>query len=500
VVFAVGICSLMMARDGCTQSITPVLSAQSAEATSSETALRPADRQNGPEVTLVLRDVTRAESWSFFEPPAGGGDPSYSLLGNRATLGARAKGRRFEGYGAFQYAQLVGLPRFAVGPGGLGPGAFYYDAARASGAYQLYFKALSLRVNDLAPGLSIEAGRMGFSSGDESRSPSPELEALKRDRVSGRLIGEAEWTPFERAFDGVRIDLNRSRWHVNGALFFPTQGAFEESANPTIGRVRVITTALSRRAASAAASRPAEVQVFANHYRDGRAIRTRPDNSGRAAIAVDIHVATVGASWVGMGPLRDGRWDAVLWAARQFGDWYGDAHGALSVIAEGGYRWQSAWHPWLRAGTLFASGDDSAADARHGTFVPLLPTTKPSLLAGTFAQMNSRDLFAELRLTPIDRLALASSVHRLGLARSTDRWYSGTGATAIRGAYFGFSSRSSNGATTLATVIETSAQATMSRRWSLVGSVGIARGGEVVRRLFAGRRLTVLALESVLAF
>jgi len=42
----------------------------------------------------------------------------------------------------------------------------------------------------------------------------------------------------------------------------------------------------------------------------------------------------------------------VVWAAQQFGDWYGDRHRARSVMIEGGYRWRNAWQPWLRAAFL----------------------------------------------------------------------------------------------------------------------------------------------------
>jgi hypothetical protein len=155
-----------------------------------------------------LRDVTGVESWSFFEPRVAA-DPDYTLLSNRATLGVRITTPRLDVQGAFQYATVVGLPRRAMGPGPLGPGAMYFDAAHTPSAFQLYFKALSLRVKDIAPGVSVEGGRMGFRSGMESPSATPDLDAIKRERLDGRLIGEVDWSTFERSFDGVRVDLDR---------------------------------------------------------------------------------------------------------------------------------------------------------------------------------------------------------------------------------------------------------------------------------------------------
>jgi hypothetical protein len=455
-----------------------------------------------PHVTMYFRDVTRAESWSFFTPPPSGGDPTYALLSNRATLGGRLIGRRIDVSGAFQYAQLLGLPRRAIGPGPLGPGALYYDAARAPNAYQLYFKAFSLRFKLPASGFSLEAGRMGFASGAESASP---VEALRAERVAGRMIGEAESTTFERAFDGLRADVNRPRWHVNAALLFPTQGAFEESANPTMEKVRVVAvSATGKRGADATrdsgGAPRSESQVFAYHYVDRRNVRARPDNIGLAPGAVDLAIATFGASHIATLPLAAGELDTVVWLAGQKGDWFDERHRALSLVAEVGYRWKSAWRPWVRAGFSYASGDGDPADGTHDTFFPMLPTAPPSSLAATFAQMNLRESFAELRLTPTPRVTLSGGLRRLSLAESSDLWYSGTGATALRGTYAGYSGRRVFGETDLGTLLDIAGVVPVNRHWTMKSALSTMRGGRVVGQLFAGGWLTVIALESVLRF
>ena len=487
-------------------------------------ALARAQQPPEVEVVPVLVDATRIESWSFFEPFSSAAESDYILTGNRATLGVATATRHVEAYGALQYAQLLNLPRRAVAAGPLGPGAFYYDAARAPNAYQLYFKALSLRVRNLPGGVSFEVGRMGFNSGGEASSASAELEALKRHRAIGRTLGEAEWTPFERAFDGLRADVARRRWHANGAVLFPSQGAYEESANATISAVRVATASLTWWSSPQArpdvgpigrlTGRPRawlfvpdtgapatfELQGFAQHYRDRRSERPRPDNTFGVDRQVDVDVETYGGSMVGAVPVAGGRADVLAWMGVQRGNWYGLRHRGFSAVVEAGYRFTtSPWSPWVRAGLRHASGDADRFDLQHDTFFPGLPTTTPSLLAGTFASMNLRDAFGEVRVQPRHWLGVNGEVHRLTLPTGSDRWYSGTGATAIRGDFFGFSGRPAL-ATSLGTLVQVGAEATVSPRWRLRGSFGVVDGGAVVERLFLSDRLTVVAVESLLTF
>jgi hypothetical protein len=55
------------------------------------------------------------------------------------------------------------------------------------------------------------------------------------------------------------------------------------------------------------------------------------------------------------------------------------------------------------------------------------------------------------------------------------------------------------GSTDLGVVTKASVKIEVNRRWTISGSLGTVNGGQVVRRLFAGDRLTVFSLESVLA-
>ena len=443
-----------------------------------------------PVVTFYFRDVTRAESWSFFDPPAGGGDPTYSLFGNRATLGVLVSGRRFDLEGAFEYGQLLNLPERSIGPGPLGPGALYFEAARAPAAYQLYFRALSVRAKNIVPGLSVQAGRMPYRSGNATPPNSDAVDIVTRARVESRLIGEFEWSMFPRSFDGVRVDVDRPRWHANGALIFPTQGAYEESANPTISKLRIL----------AGEGGTKNIQLFAYHYRDRRDVTGRPDNSFLSAATTDISILTIGGSHVGVYPAGPGQIDSVVWGATQRGDWYGLDHRGSSVAIEGGYQLNRGWRPWLRAGFLHAAGDDDPFDRTHNTFFQMLPSSNRYSRSHTYAQMNIRDRFAQLRLTPRPNLQVGVDVHRVALDESADRWYTGSGASAREGAFFGYTARRSFGVTPLGTIIEGSADVTLEKRWSMVGYLGWMNGGEVVNRLFAGDNLVFFYIENVLNF
>ena len=437
------------------------------------TAQQP-EQPGEPEVTPIIRNVTRIERWSFFEPPEGGGDPTYSLFGNRATLGVRVDSRRLTVQGALQYAQMIGLPRRSIGPGPLGPGPIFYVSAENSRAYQLYFKTLSLRLKNVVPRLSIEIGRMTYESGEHTP-------------FAGRLIGNAEWSMFERAFDGVRVDYQGPAWDVHASFVMPTQGAFEESASPTIGLVQVTSARASR----------AGFEMFAHNYRDTRAVGARPDNTGARASRVDVALQTVGGAFV----RKISGVDVQLWGAWQHGDWYGDEHRAVSGSGEAGYSWTRVRsEPALSAGLLYASGDDDPNDGTHGTFFPMVPTTAPPVLAGTYAQMNVRDVYVRGGATPHRRLSVSAEVHRLSLASRQDRWYSGTGATAFAGTYFGYSSRASTLATGLGTFVQLSAESPLTPHWRVSATTGLIRGGAVVRRQFAGRSLAVFVFESSVSF
>jgi Alginate export len=450
-----------------------------------------------PATTVTLRDWTRVEMWNFFEPPSGGGTNDYDYIANRLYVAVRRSTRRYDANAALQYVQFGGLPANAVGPGPLGLGAVYFAHAGRSDSREVYLRYLNLQLKNVVPGVSIHAGRMPYASGSESTTGNPKIEVVKRQRLDARLVGEFDWSIYQRAFDGVRMDVVRPPWSAAFTAFHPTQGGFEDAAGVDMKDLTVI--------GGSTAFKPGRIipgtewQLFAIRYVDTRAVNQRPDNTGNPATRADIGINTFGTTLVSASPLCDGsQWDSMFWLAAQTGRWYEQDHRAFSVAAEAGHQWTaSAWHPWLRGGYLRASGDSVEADTRHGTFFQMLPTVRRYAQSALFSQMNVSELFAQAMLRPSQSLGLRFDVHHVNLASRHDNWYVGSGATQSRGKLFGFSTRPSNGAVDLATSLEASADYTVSRRWSVNGYFSVASGGDVVRRSFAGRTMTYGYVESV---
>ena len=443
-------------------------------------------------------NLLRLESWRFFEPRPGGGDRDYAFLADRLRVDVRGHWPRVDLTLAGQYVGMAGLPARAIGPGALGTGALYFDqGGRRTSSQQLYLRFANLRFPAVLPGVDLQVGRQGYTSGAEAPSGVPKIETIKRQRLDARLVGEFEWSIYQRAFDGARLDLTRPRWKATGVAFMPTQGGFARAAGPTMTDVVVAGGTISSRP-SAARGPKTQVQGFGWHYRDRRAVTQRPDNTGRAAAGAAIDVTTGGAVAVGAYPAGRGEADLFAWSALQAGRWYGDTHRALALALEGGYQWTTApWRPWLRAGVFHASGDDDPGDDVHGTFFPMLPTVRRFSQTTAYGTMNVRDVFVQAQARPRPTLGLRLDLRRLDLASSADLWYAGSGATLSRGAVFGYTGRRSNGSRRLGTSVEASADYAATPRVSFNGFAGRLGGGPVVTGTFAGAALWFTYLESV---
>jgi hypothetical protein len=455
---------------------------------------------SAPTTTWTLRDWTRVEMWRFFKPPAGGGNNEYAFTANRLFGGVQRTSRAYDFNLALQYVQFGGLPSNANGPGPLGTGAVYYAHAGRSDSRQVYLRYANVRLKRLVPRTIIQVGRMPYASGGEAASGNPKIEAVRTQHVAARLIGEFGWSIYQRAYDGVRADIARSRFSATGFAFHPTQGGFEDAAGLMMTGVTVAGGAATIN--SAAASSSIQYQVFSYRYRDTRAVTQRPDNTGRSATRADVGINTFGGAVVAAPRPRNGRqWDGLVWLAVQTGSWYEQDHRAASIAAEAGHQWTSArWQPWLRGGYLYASGDGDPSDNRHGAFFEMLPTVRQYAQSALYSQMNNTDLFAQLLARPRPNINVRLDWHRIGLASSRDGWYFGSGATQEHGSIFGFATRPSFGATHLATIGEGSVDYTISPHWAIGGYLAVGRGGGVVRPAFAGRTLTFAFVENVVQF
>ncbi|MDH4067138.1 MAG: alginate export family protein, partial [Acidobacteriota bacterium] len=429
-----------------------------------------ADADTGPQVEASVSNTTRVESWRFFDSRIDGVDPRYTFVGNRSDLGVRVRGAQFDLGGGFSYVRLQNLPTAAIGPGGLGTGAFYFFSSGLPYSYQVFLTELTLSAHTRGRRVTLTAGRMPYLSGAEGTHVeegrlSPHLSVVRRQRLDGRLLGTFAWSLYQRRFDGVRLDVDSDRLYAGGGAFLVTQGVYEESANLTMTKLRVGTAYAGWRHGAAG-----ETQAFAHLYRDSRAIDVRPDNSNVPTQTADVSVYAAGVSHVGTARAGRGEADWLLFGVAQGGDWYGQAHRANAGALEGGYRWPAAaWKPWLRAGFSQASGDRAPADRRHETFFPMLADVRTYAQSMVYAPMNLRDRFAQVLAEPHARVQLRVDAHWLDLVEAADRWYQGSGATAREGGYFGYSTRPSGGQRRLGTVLEASGDVRLSRYWSING-------------------------------
>ena len=99
----------------------------------------------GPAWRWSASDVTRLESWSFFEPPPTGGNPDYAFIANRLRAGLTYAWRQLEFSGTVQYVQFGGLPDDAIGPGPLGTGALYYEHSGDTESHGVFVRTLNVR-------------------------------------------------------------------------------------------------------------------------------------------------------------------------------------------------------------------------------------------------------------------------------------------------------------------------------------------------------------------
>ena len=451
-------------------------------------------------VTLAVRNTTRVEMWSFFEPPPGGGDPRYAFLANRLQVELRRAWPRIDVQVTAQHVGFAGLPGDATGPGPLGLGPLYYEqGGRSPHPQQLWLRYANVRFKGVLPGLDITAGRMGYSSGAEAASGDARLETLKRQRLDARIVGEFEWSVYQRGYDGVRADWTRGPIKATGIAFRPTQGGFAKVAGPTIDNIHVSGGTLSVQPTARVPH--TQFQTFALRYDDTRRVTQRPDNTGLAAPAADIAIWNYGGTLVGSYPVSTGFADVLAWGVIQRGDWYGQTHAAGALALEAGYQWPAApWVPWLRVGLLRTTGDASASDDAHGTYFPVLPTVRRFSQTTMFSTMNVNDTFVQVMARPGKRLGLRLDVHALRLDSAADLWYIGSGATLERGGAFGYSGRRSNGSRALGTSIETAADLTLTPWWSVNAFVGHVRGGPVVTGTFRDRRFWFAYVEQVLRF
>jgi hypothetical protein len=365
-----------------------------------------------------------------------------------------------------------------------GAGASYYDSSnRETNPNSIRVKRLFV---DWRPSenTEIKLGRQNMNMGTWVKYAEPDWRYLKYGRMSQRLVGEVGWSNVTRSFDGGIALAAIGGHHLAGFAAQPTQGVF--AVNAAFKWLSdVIAGGLEWTAPPGVLIDDVDFSAFFTGYDDSRSsTRYRPD--GRMVSAVTVY--TFGGSLATIFDLGPGRVDGLLWGAYQFGD-FPDLSGSAgrprlsqsagALLAEFGYQLPAVHgKPWLRSGVNFATGDDDPSDGRHGTFFNQLPTNHGYYgYVDQLAFQNLIDWFAQLRWSPIDRLAFEAFGHRFWLAEVSDSRYFGTGA--YKQNLFGFGATPSNGSQDVGWELDIVLTYTLTKQISLSGGYGQLFGGAV---------------------
>ena len=153
----------------------------------------------------------------------------YTFSGTIAQFAVGQSSPGFEWKIDLEVTGPAGLPRNAVQPapqGQLGLGANYYAGNDAKRSAAFIFREM-LTSGSRQEKSSILIGRFQFADGGEATPVDPTLVALKRDRISQRLIGIFGYTDVQRSFDGVNAVYSHGPWTIDAAGAIPTRGVFQ---------------------------------------------------------------------------------------------------------------------------------------------------------------------------------------------------------------------------------------------------------------------------------
>ncbi len=434
---------------------------------------------------LTLSGSLRArfESWDWFETSAAENSYNFGAATLRLALGQQLEKFEWQVEGAFPL--LLGLPDHAIAPapqGQLGLGATYFAANGRQDA-SAFVKQAFIRFKGLAgdKASSLKLGRFEFNDGTEVIPTDASLATLKRDHISQRLIGTFGFTHVGRSFDGVQFVRNAKSGNFTFVGARPTEGVFQLRGWKELDvdfYYGAFTKPIKRKTSES------DLRLFALHYHDGRRV-LKTDNRPAALRAADnekIRVTTVGGHYLGVAKAGAGKADVLLWGAGQFGDWGKLNQRAGALAAEAGYQFGGKINPWLRAGYFRSTGDGNPNDGTHNTFFQVMPTPRIYARFPFYNLMNNEDAFAQLRLKPHAKLALRTDVHRLRLSSANDQWYLGGGA--FQPQTFGYTGRPSNGRKTLGTLVDLSADYTLTPTTTLTFYLAGVRGGAVAKSIY----------------
>jgi hypothetical protein len=436
-------------------------------------------------VTGSLR--SRLYLWDWFQPASG--ENQYQYSGNLLRLSFSRTLSSWDWDAEFAVPFLLGLPEGATRPapqGALGLGSTYYTAnGGEQNAAMIFPKQLYVRFDGLAriEGQTLQVGRFIFLDGSEIVPKEATLAAIKRDRISQRLLGDFGWSDAGRSFDGVHYSFSTPSNNFTFVGAIPTRGVYQVDGwgwNRVGFGYGAYTHEWGRGMHSA------DTRVFFLEYDDWRP-GLKTDNRPLAVRHGDtenIRIDTFGGHSIHVITTATGKVDLVAWGAVQTGRWGAQRHRAFAFDFEGG--WQPKilpkLKPWLRAGFTEGSGDKNPNDNTHGTFFQVLPSPRPYARFPFFNMMNTQDLLGALILRPHAKVTVSSEFHSLRLTNANDLWYSGGGV--YQPWTFGYVGRSTSGRRSLGNLYDTSLEYRPARKVTLTAYFGYTQGLASMEKIY----------------
>jgi hypothetical protein len=463
--------------------------ATGAPAESESAAPKPASAPGSPHklgpLDLTVNWRFRTEAWDFFEPSKGQNAYDFDH-----TLLKIAIGQKFE---AFEWLvegaadAIFDLPPSAVQAaplGQLGLGGTYFSANgnvrnTASGFLKQAYVGFKLPEKG-----NVRLGRFTFLDGAEIHPKDKTLATLISTRIAQRLIGDFGFSAVQRSFDGMQLgfDAGNSNFTFFGAR--PTEGVYqmrgmdELDINLFYGAFNLPITTKNI---------TGELRVFAIGYMDDRAGVLKTDNRPAVVRTVDtgqIRIGTYGIDYVHvLHAGQAGQFDILGWGVFQNGGW--GVQKQLAEAAVGEFGWQPAVpviNPWFSAGFSYGSGDSNPNDNIHGTFFQIMPTPRPYDRIPFYNMMNNEDFYGSAVFRLPRSFAIRSELHALRLANAQDLWYGGGGA--FQSNTFGYTSRPSGGARSLANVWDVSLDVPLRYGFSITTYYGYAWGKGVIKNIY----------------
>jgi hypothetical protein len=351
--------------------------------------------------------------WEAFDTPQRNPatDPAYDLYLLRFRAGLDLAWERWKLHGLLQAGGVASIPEngaFAAGPTYFAANGRRRDVgvigvAELYGAYE-------------HDGLKVVLGRQPYVDGMEVQTGVAHLDAVKRRRLSDRLIGASEWPNTGRRFDGISAGFGSGSTHVAVFGLRPLGGAFEsyDEALDEIDDIAVYGATVTGRHGQWIPG--TEVRLFTVQYEDERLI----------APGSNLSLNTSGASLL----IGNAGTDLLLWGALQTGEWGSEDQDAWAFLVDLGRRFDAApGKPDVHLAWEQSSGDTDPDDRSHETFFNVLPTNHKFYGSMDYlAFQNLRDAYVEALLGVGPKLKVRTALHDFALTEKTDVWYGGTGA------------------------------------------------------------------------